>query len=105
MKSVLNFLNVLDSEGRLSITNLAVIIVLIKITIAPTASIVEMGALFISLANYHLKRKTIADSRTVETPEDVITPQVNELQKKLEETISQVSALTIQSGIKKLGGN
>ncbi len=102
MKSVLNFFNILDSEGRLSITNLAVIIVLIKITIAPTASIVEMGALFISLANYHLKRKTIADSQTVEPPTDLITPQVNEMKTKLEETISQVNSLALNAGFTKL---
>ena len=102
MKSFLNFFSILDNEGNLSISNLAVIVVLVKLAIAPTASLTEAGALLVTLANYAHKR--IVNQQATNTPEEVnpLKPQVDEMQTKLEEMSSQVSALSIQSGIKRI---
>ena len=103
MKRVLNFLNLLDSEGKLSITNIAVIIILIKLALSPSASITEAGTLLLVLANYALKRKAINDNKQpIEEPEDTITPQIVETTKRLEELQSQVSGLALSAGFKKL---
>ena len=102
LNNILNFLNLLDSNGRLSITNIAVLIVLTKIAIAPTASLTEMGALFVTLINYHMKRKTIADAQVTPEIEDAITPQIEQMKSKLDDALSQVSSLSLKAGIKRM---
>ncbi len=62
MTKVLKFLNLLDEEGRLSITNACVIICAIKIAAAPHFTITEVGALLVSLCNYAHKRSTNANA-------------------------------------------
>lgn len=98
LKSVLKFLNILDTNENLSITNLAVIIALIKLSLAPTASITEAGTLLIALANYGHKR--FVNAQEVEVPEDTISPKVEAIQAKLDDVTSQVSTLVLQSGMK-----
>lgn len=96
IKSILNFLNVLDSEGKLSITNLAVIIVLVKLVIAPTASITEAGALLVALANYAHKRFT--NNNSIPEPSNIndeITNQIRQLDDK-------ISTVSLAAGLKKL---
>lgn len=100
MKQIFKFLNLLDHEGNLSITNLAVIVVLIKLAIAPAATLTEAGTLLIALANYAHKR--VVTNSVPEVTEDTITPQVEEMQTKLDEVSSQVSALSMNAGIKKM---
>lgn len=56
MKRVLTFLNLLDNGGNLSITNVAVIICLVKIAMAAQFSGTEVGALVATLINYGHKR-------------------------------------------------
>lgn len=55
-KRLLKFLNLTDRQGNLSITNIAVIVCITKIAIAPTFTITEVGALMLSLFNYAHKR-------------------------------------------------
>lgn len=96
-KKIAEFLNLLDSQGRLSITNLAVLITLIKLAISPSASITEAGALLVALGNYAHKRFTV--NNTVE-PEDHITPQIQATQKQIDDIVSQVASLSMKVGIK-----
>lgn len=100
MNQVLSFLNLLDFEGKLSITNVAVIVVLIKLAISPSASITEAGLLLVTLANYAHKR-SVNQSNQVSV-EDPMKPQIDEMAKKIEDMTSTVSALSMQSGIKKM---
>lgn len=53
---VLQFFNLLDNDKNLSISNVAVIVCVTKIAIAPEFSITEVGALLVSLLNYAHKR-------------------------------------------------
>lgn len=55
---VLKFLSLLDNEGNLSISNIAVIVCVTKLAIAPHFSVTEVGALMVSLLNYAHKRYT-----------------------------------------------
>ena len=55
-KRLLKFLNLTDRQGNLSITNIAVIVCITKVAIAPTFTITEVGALMLSLINYAHKR-------------------------------------------------
>jgi predicted membrane protein len=56
MKRALLFLNLLDCNGNLSITNIAVIICLVKIATAAQFTGTEVGALIATLLNYAHKR-------------------------------------------------
>lgn len=92
LRKVANFLNLLDAQGKLSITNVAVIVCLLKLALAPAASITEAGTLLAALANYAHKRYTNA------VPDE---PQADqELQKQLNEMQSTVSNLALKAGLK-----
>lgn len=56
IKKALKFLNLVDRSGNLSITNIAVIVCITKIAMAPEFSMAEIGALLVSLMNYAHKR-------------------------------------------------
>lgn len=91
-KQLANFLNLLDAQGKLSITNVAVIVCLLKLALAPAASITEAGTLLVALANYAHKRII---NNTPAAPE--ADP---ELQKQLDEMQSIVSNLALKAGLK-----
>lgn len=59
MKRVLAFLNLLDSEGNLSITNVAVLVCVSKMALSAQFSGGEVGALVATLLNYAHKRFVI----------------------------------------------
>ncbi len=61
MKQVLTFLNLLDSEGNLSITNIAVIVSITKMALMANMSSVDAVALVGVLLNYAHKR-TVNDA-------------------------------------------
>lgn len=58
---LLGFFNLLDSEGRLSITNLAVYATLVKMLVSETSPI-DMAALLTATMNYAHKRHVVAKS-------------------------------------------
>lgn len=58
---ILRFLNLLDYEGNLSISNIAVIVLITKIAVSPLDWPTAAG-LMIALLNYHGKRITIKKS-------------------------------------------
>ncbi len=91
-KQIADFLNLLDAQGKLSITNVAVIVCLLKLAFAPAASITEAGTLLVALANYAHKRIV---NNTPAAPE--ADP---ELQKQLDEMQSTVSNLALKAGLK-----
>ena len=93
IKQFANFLNLLDAQGKLSITNVAVIVCLLKLAFAPAASITEAGTLLVALANYAHKRIINNAAPEPEQPDQ-------ELQKKLDEMQSTVSNLALKAGLK-----
>jgi hypothetical protein len=97
MIKFLTFLNVLDAEGRLSITNIAMYSILIKICLSQFewASAVS---LFVVCLNYAHKR--VVNQSAQEPQEDTVTLQIEEMKSKFEEVQSKVSALVLQAGIK-----
>lgn len=91
-KQLANFMSLLDAQGKLSITNVAVIVCLLKLAFAPAASITEAGTLLVALANYAHKRYTNAIPEPAEADP--------ELQKQLNEMQSTVSNLALKAGLK-----
>jgi hypothetical protein len=56
MKKILKFFNLTDKDGNLSITNIAVIVLITKIALAPDMDWPTVGALLASMMNYMNKR-------------------------------------------------
>lgn len=57
-KKTLSFLNLLDQQHKVSITNVAVVVLIVKIAAAPTLDFPTVAALLLSLLNYADKRRT-----------------------------------------------
>lgn len=81
----LRFLGLLDRFNKLSLTNLAVWICVVKIALSPDASLVELGALMIALANYAHKRHENAKAESsVVVPAGVVPVDLSPLQSQLD---------------------
>ena len=56
LKHLLKFLSLGDDQGNLSLTNLAMLIIVVKIALVPQASLIDLGTLLLAAANYAHKR-------------------------------------------------
>jgi len=97
---LLSFLNLLDSAGTsLSITNIALIVVITKLGMTATFDWPTASALLLTLLNYAHKR--------VSNQEDTasIDPSlVGQLQSDVDKLKSNMSVLSINAGIKNIAG-
>lgn len=101
MNSILKFLNLLDYENNLSITNLAVYIALIKIMIIPGSSLEDAGMLFTVLVNYSYKKHLISNSKDNENSDkEEMLKKLSDLESKLEKHNSSINQLQLQNGMK-----
>lgn len=100
-KKVLTFFRVIDAhDGMVSLTNLAVLIVLIKLAIVPSTTVMDIGTLLVALTNYTGKK--LINKQEPEVIENPLLPQFEQMQKTIEQLESSVTALNLQSGIKNL---
>lgn len=56
IKTILRFLRLIDQDHMVSLTNLAVIVVIVKIWQAKSSSYADMGALLVALSGYNAKK-------------------------------------------------
>lgn len=92
---ILNFLSLLDKDNNISITNVAVIIMVTKLMFIPTFTLAEVSAFVIVMLNYGHKRRENAKaaSNNKVATDDVST--------KLEDLESKVGALLLSSGLRR----
>jgi hypothetical protein len=113
IKKILCFLNLTSHDGSISLTNVAMYVVLTKIAIEPNISIPELLTFFIVLANY-AHRRSVNSHAKPEAPvvdllylENQITELKNsqesldELKKTVEETKDKTSKLSLALGLTK----
>lgn len=97
----LRFLNLLDRDNNLSISNIAVCIVLFKLAVTPSLSLIDAGTLLVTLMNYahkrHSSNKSVAQSSEFES---AIKSKLNEFESKLSDTESNVAAAMLKVGLK-----
>lgn len=62
--SLLEFCNLLDSKGRLSLTNLTVAVLVAKIAVSPQIDWAATTAMLVAFLNYSHKRAVIATAVT-----------------------------------------
>ena len=97
----LRFLNLLDKDNNLSISNIAVCIVLFKLAIAPSLSLIDAGTLLVTLMNYAHKRHSVA--KTVKQTNEFEQATINKLKEfesKLSDNESNVAAAMLKVGLK-----
>lgn len=95
LKKALNFLNLLDSESRLSITSLAMYVVLVKVAVAPSPSLIDLGSLLLVLLNYAHKRIVVSSAAAEEGGKIQV---FSEVERTVEELKSKVNAMAIKAG-------
>lgn len=99
----LRFIRILDEhEHRLSMTNIALIVVVVKIAFVGNASVADLGALFTGLLAYSYK-KTIP-RQVVTTSQEItqVKATLDQLTTKIESVESKASQLAVAAGFKKM---
>lgn len=101
---ILNFFSLVDNDQKLSLTSIGLYTVLIKLAIAPSPSLTDVGALLLVLLNYAHKRKTndTAAATIAENSADAaknIATDTAEAAKQLSDLVAKVNALAIRVGM------
>ena len=98
---VLNFARLTDSNGDLSLTNIAMLIVLVKIALVPPTqlSLSELALLLPVLLNYGVKRKAQRDTKRADIRSEFIelvgvqNDKINDLKDSLANYAVEVKTL------------
>lgn len=98
----LTFFRLVDAhDGLLSLTNLALIVVLVKLCAAPATSISDVGNVFLVLAAYSAK-KIINKNKTEEPEED--NSSLERVEAEVKELKAKLSSHAMALGFKSLKG-
>jgi hypothetical protein len=111
MKRAAQFFRLIDGhDGQLSITNVAVLVVLIKIALASEVSLTDAGALFVVLMSYQSKKvinkdRAINASTLAEAGNNagIALELAGDLVKRVDELASKVTQQQMSMGIRDLG--
>jgi esterase/lipase len=90
--AVLRFLNLLDRAGKLSLTNLALWVLLVKVAMVGQLSVADAAVFFLGVLNYAHKRHetTKYEKQSFDTQESKFRSEVDSIRKQLDERISAV---------------
>lgn len=95
------FFRLLDENNVLSLTNIILILVVVKLMMTPDTSLENIGVILLGLMNYVHKRQTVAKKPQVEDVNTEVKKKVSEFDAELREMkdkLGQVSvALSIRS--------
>lgn len=97
ISAALRFFNLLDKDNKLSITNIAVVTLLIKLVIAPTVSMTEVASLLVVFLNYGHKRNSIGKNVNIDS---LLAEHKQELDNKFADIESNVAAAMLKVGLK-----
>jgi hypothetical protein len=108
MNKVLSFLRLVDPhDGQISLTNVALIVVLVKIGFAPEVSLVDAGALFVTLLSYQgkklINRDAGVDAEAIERAQTMAGDSIEltgKLLTRVDELSSKVTQQQMTLGIK-----
>jgi len=85
LKKVSDFFRLIDDQGKLSITNVAVYVVLVKIAMVSEIDLMDAGILFVALLNYSGKKvlNKIKEPVDMEDPTALVEERISKLQDKV----------------------
>ena len=96
IKKIASFLRLVDENGQLSLTNVSVIVTIIKLVLVQNASVCDLGILIASLTSYQVKR--IVTKKPLEP--SALEERVEAMASDFEAAKSKLNVLTMQVGIK-----
>ena len=96
----LGFINLLDLQGNLSLTNMALLLTLINALVNHTSPFSSSFLFVVAVANYIHKRKE-TNAIPKENPSQ---DQINALGTRLDEMSRQLTALSLKSGMNDFNG-
>lgn len=91
IKKSANFLRLIDENGQLSLTYLAVWVVLVKIAFAQEVNITDAGILFVALLNYSGKKVLKHAGSKKQALQDEEATQIKQKLKELQDKIGAVA--------------
>lgn len=91
MKKYLSFFNLLDRTGNLSITNLAVLIITIKLTTLQQFTLAETSAFLVAMLGYAHKRHVSSKQSHLEASD-----KLSEFVGEIDKLKSQISSLQLR---------
>ena len=98
------FLKLVDEhDQKLSLTNLALIVVVIKLALAPVVSITDVGTLFVTLLAYSAKKTINNQQKNAEAiPIDTtsLEKSIGSAVQEIESLKSKVTSLSLATGLK-----
>lgn len=97
----LKFLNLLDRAGKLSITNMAVYVLLVRMAAEPTLDWTVVAGLFATLINYGHKRAAEKPPVTVEVPSN-LQEAIDAVKKTADEAKDMAQKLNLANGVMRL---
>lgn len=98
---IANWLRLLDEDGLLSISNIAVIIVVVKVTFGGDLSGTDAAALLTVIGGYQFKRWFLRSKKSVdETNIVTLTEAINAIGAAVKATDNRLSRLELVSGLK-----
>lgn len=115
IRKLLKFLQLVDREGNLSITNIATIVVITKIAIAASIDWGVISALLVTLLNYGHKRhesnkvrptaQIAVDLKPLQDSINKMADDIQEVKKVADEAKDKASKVALASGLstKRLG--
>lgn len=86
----MSFLRLLDENRELSITNIAVIVVLVKLALDPDLDYAAIAALLGVIGSYSFKRYTQRKNRSSQLPSDLPLDELKDTLQALESDIAKV---------------
>lgn len=104
--NILAFLRLTDENNQLSLTNISLMVVVVKIALTPQASLPDLGALLLGLANYAHKKVLASKEIPEAKPVDLspLTSQLTALSDSLKDLTKDVSTLKSTNAIKAIAG-
>lgn len=94
---ILAFLRLLDENAQLSLTNIAVIVILAKMAIEPTLDYAAVAATLGVIGTYGFKRYTQRKSKPLQSAKD---EEFQDVQKTISELGSDIDKLKIAQGFR-----
>ena len=100
--NVLKFLNLVDRAGKLSITNMAVYVLIVKIAISPSIDWAVVAGLLVTLLNYGHKRIVQEKpAMAAELPSD-LQEAIDAVSKVANEAKDMAQKLNLANGVMRL---
>lgn len=83
IKRVAQFLRITDDNGNVSITNIALVAVLVKLMLTPQLATADLLAFVASMVGYNVKRFAVNPNATAEDDTEELRKAVESLQTKV----------------------